>query len=311
MASVSVFLVFCATLYPWHFLQSGVCLPRSHMLTLYAASQTRSSPRPTRLASENAVDPVAPAARHEPKNSSVLEEEHTKQKRPPERVAKAAVAHPKPEPAIVPSKRRRGALADITVPNQAKEVTKVDTDLNPKHSTGPSRQRQSAPIISKNQTQPKSVGRKPPKHAKAITVYKTHSTTKKTASRQIRSRGQLFVKDAVTVEPPGPAGNNPILSVLCSETGVNGPTGPVQPSQEEVVQEEEWQEPKRKRRKLSVEGEPTGSDLRPCSEELIRAEDGEPDDLDKDDAIDPCMEPEYQAECYQYMRELEVSGDYF
>ena len=282
------------------------------MLTLYAASQTRSSPRPTRLASENAVDPVAPAARRKPKNSSVLEEEHPKQKRPPERVAQAAVAHPKPEPAIVPSKRRRGALADITVPNQAKEVTKVVTDPNPKHPKRPSRQRQSATLLSKNQAQPKSVSRNPPKHAKAITVYKTYSTTKKTVSRQIRSREQLFVKDAVTVAPPGPAGN-PILSVLCSETGVNGPTGPVQPPQEEVVQEEEWQEPKRKRRKLSVEGEPTGrgSDLRPCSEELIRAEDGEPDDLDKEDAIDPCMEPEYQAECYLYMRELEVSGDYF
>ena len=81
------------------------------------------------------------------------------------------------------------------------------------------------------------------------------------------------------------------------------------------MQEEELQGTKRKRRKLSeapVEGESMGdrSDLRPWSEELIRAEDGEPDDLDKEDATDPCMEPEYQVECYQYMRELEVSDHY-
>jgi len=95
-------------------------------------------------------------------------------------------------------------------------------------------------------------------------------------------------------------------------TCVNDPTGLDQSSQEgEIVQEEGLQGAKRKRRKLSeafVEDESTGdgSDLRPRSEGLIRAEDGEPDDLDKEDAADPCMEPEYQAECYQYMRKLEV-----
>lgn len=216
---------------------------------------------------------------------------------------------------MVPSKRKRGALADITVPNQTKEVTKGSTDSNLKHSKRPTRQRQSAHAVNKNQIRAKSVRPDPPKLTKVTTICKMHSTTKKSASRRITTREQLLVKDAVTVPASRPARNtNPPL--LRSTTCVNGPTDPVQPSQEgEVVQEEELQGTKRKRRKLSeaaVEDEPIGnrSDLRPCSEELIRAEDGEPDDLDTEDATDPCMEPEYQVECYQYMRGLEVSDHY-
>lgn len=145
-----------------------------------------------------------------------------------------------------------------------------------------------------------------------MTVYQTRSTMKKTSSRQFTSREQLLVKDAITVATLRPERSS-VLSELHSETSGSDL---VQPSQEgEVVQEEGRQEPKPKRRKLSealVQGGPNehGSDLGPGSEKQTRAEDGEPDDLDREDAVDPCMEPEYQVECYQYMRELEVSGGY-
>ncbi len=219
----------------------------------------------------------------------------------------------KPETAIGPSKRKRGALADITVPNQTKKATKLSTDSNPKHSKRLARQRQSA-LVNKNRIQPKSVRAGSQRPTKVMNV--TRSRLKKTASRQITSREQFLVKDTITVAPSRPA-RNPNVPTLCSATGGNDPTDPDQPSQGwEIVQEEGLQRTKPKRRKLSeapIEGKPKGdgSDLRPCSEELIRAEDGEPDDLDKEDAADPCMEPEYQVECYQYMRELEVSGHYF
>jgi hypothetical protein len=215
-------------------------------------------------------------------------------------------ADPKPKLAIVPSKRKRGALADITVPNQTKEATEVDTDSSPKHSKRLTRQRQSGPSMIRNRIQLKSVRVDPPKPTKVVAVYKTRSTTKKNASRQITSR---VVKDAVIVAPSRPARNSK-LTTLRSTTGVKDPTDPDQEG--ETVQEE----PTSKRKKSSqelAEGVPTGgaSNLRLCSEVQIRAEDGEPDDLDKEDIADPCMEPEYQVECYQYMRELEVSGHYF
>lgn len=218
----------------------------------------------------------------------------------------------KPETAIGPSKRKRGALADITVPNQTKKATKVGIDSNPKHSKHFARQRQPALAMNKNRIQPKSIRAGSP--AKVMNV--TCPTLKKAPSRQITSREQFPVKDTITVALSRPA-RDPKLHTLCPATGGNGPTDPDQPSQEsEIVQEEGLQRTQRKRRKLSealVEGKPKGggSDLRPCSEERIRAEDGVPDDLDKEDAADPCMEPEYQVECYQYMRELEVSGHYF
>lgn len=228
-------------------------------------------------------------------------------------MAKAATAHPKPEPAIVPSKRKRGALADITIPNQRKKVTKIDTDSDPKHSNCSTRQGQ---ITNKNQVQPKSIKANFPKHAKVINIYRERSTTIKTASRLLASQEQRLVKDAVTVAPSTPERDD-ILPAPHSEAGVGDPTGPVQPSQEgETVQEAGQQEPEGKSRKLSEESVEDqtvvhGSNLRPCSKNPIRAEDGKPDDLDEEDAIDPGMEPEYQAECYQYMRELEVSGNYF
>ena len=231
-----------------------------------------------------------------------MEEGHPKQKRPPERVAKVDL---KPQTAIVPSKRKRGALADITVPNQTKKATEVGEDSNPKHSK---RQRQSALAMNKGQIQPKSVRPGPRRSTKAMDVYKT---TKKTTSRQITSRERPLVEDTVTVAPSRPTRDTK-LPTLRSTTGVDGPTDPDQPSQGwEIVQEEGLQRAKRKRRDLSeviVEGKSTGdgSDLRPSSIGLIRAEDGVPEDLDKEDAEDPCMEPEYQVECYQYMRELEV-----
>jgi hypothetical protein len=230
-------------------------------------------------------------------------------------VAKAAAARPKPGPAILPSKRKRGALADITVPNQTKILAKVDTDSNSNYSKRLTRQRQSpAPASTKIQTQLKSDRKSLPRHTNVATVYKTRSTTT-SASRQIttRSREQLGVEDVVTVISSRPAKNH-ILLALHSETAVGGPTGPSQEG--ELVQEEGHQEPKRKRRKLSdtlVGGESTGRepDLPSYPEAPTRAEDGEPDDLDKEDAADPCMEPEYQAECYQYMHELEVSDGHF
>jgi len=275
------------------------------MLTLEPFPQARPSTRATRLTNDNAVDPVAPTAPCKPENPNIAEEEHPKQNRPPKRVAKAGS---KLEPAIVPSKRKRGALADITVPNQTKGVTNLGTDSDPKHSKRLTRQL----ALSRNASQirPKSVRPNPPKSMKVVT--KTHSMTKKT-SRQITSQEQLSVKDDATSIPV----RNNELPTLCSMSGVNDATDPDQPSQEkEVTPEEGSQGPTRKRRKPSeefVEGGPTGdrSDLRPCSEELIRAEDGEPDDLDKEDTVDPSMEPEYQFECYQYMRELEVSGHHF
>jgi hypothetical protein len=227
-------------------------------------------------------------------------------------VAKAGL---KPEPAIVPSKRKRGALADITVPNQTKKATKGSPDSDPKYSKRLTRQRQSALAKNKNRIQPNPIRSDLPKPTKVKTVYRTGSTTRKTASRQITSREQRLVKDAVTVAASRPA-RNPGLPTLRSTTCLSDPTDPDQPPQEgEVVQEEGLQGATRKRRKLSeafAEDESTGdgSDLQPCSEGLFRAEDGEPDDLDKEDAADPCMEPEYQVECYQYMRKLEVRGHY-
>ena len=220
----------------------------------------------------------------------------------------------KPETAIGPSKRKRGALADITIPNQTKKATKVGTDSNPKHSKPLARKRQSALTMNKNRIPSKSVRVGPQSPAKVVIV--TRPTLKKTASRRITSREQSLVKDTTTVAPSMPA-RNPKLYTLRPATGGNDTADSDQPSQEsEIVQEEGLNRTKRKRRKLSealVDGKPKGhgSDLRPCSEALIRAEDGEPDDLDKEDVADPCMEPEYQVECYQYMRELEVSGHYF
>lgn len=248
------------------------------------------------------VDPLAPAARRKPERPNIAEEGHPRQKWPPERVAKVDL---KPETAIVPSKRKHGALADITVPNQTKRAAEVGTDSNPKHSK---RQRQSVLATNKDQIQPKSVRSGPKRPTKVINVYKT---TKKTASWQITGREQPLVKDTVTVASSRPTGDLK-LPALCPTSGVNGPTDPDQPSQEWDVQEEGLQRAKRKRRELSevlVEGKSTGDrlDLRSSSEELIRAEDGVPEDLDQEDAADPCMEPEYQVECYQYMRALEVS----
>jgi hypothetical protein len=143
-----------------------------------------------------------------------------------------------------------------------------------------------------------------------MTVYGTRCAMTKIASRE---RGQRFVKDAVTVAPSRPA-RDLVLSTLHPGANVSDSTGPSQG--EELVEEEGRQEPKCKRRKPSrslVRGESTGrgSDLQPCSAKLIRAEDGEPDDLDKEDVTDPYMVPEYQAECYRYMHELEVSGGCF
>lgn len=225
-------------------------------------------------------------------------------------MAKAATAHPKPEPAIVPSKRKRGALADITIPNQTTKVTKIDMDSDPKHSN------HSRHTMNKNQVQPKSIKTNFPKHTKVINIYRERSTTIRTASHRLASQEQRLVKDAITVVLSTPERDN-ILPAPRSEAGVGDPTGPVQPSQEgETVHEAGQQEPEGKRRKLSEESVEDqtvvhGSNLRPCSKNPIRAEDGRPDDLDEEDAIDPGMEPEYQAECYQYMRELEVSGNYF
>ena len=199
------------------------------------------------------------------------------------------------------------------MPNQTKKVTRVDTDYNPKHSSQSTRHRQT---VDKVQVQPKPVNTNLSKHAKVVNVYRSRSTTKKTASRRRTSQERRLVKDAVAVAPPRPTGDT-ILPALRLGAGVVDLTDPVEPSQEgEIVQEEGRQEPKHKRRKLSeksVEDQPAGhgSDLRPCSDNPVRAEDGKPEDLDEEDAIDPCMEPEYQAECYQYMRELEVSGNYF
>ena len=212
----------------------------------------------------------------------------------------------KPQTAIVPFKRKRGALADITVPNQTKRATELGTDSNPKHSK---RQRQSALAMNKDRIQPKSARTGPQRPTKVMGVYKT--TKKKTASRHITSREQPLVKETVTVAPSRPT-RNPKLPTLRSTTGANGPTDPDQPSQEwEIVQEEGSQRAKRRRREPSevqVEGKSTGdgSDLQPSPKELIRAEDGVPEDLDQEDAEDPSMEPEYQVECFQYMRELEV-----
>ena len=81
---------------------------------------------------------------------------------------------------------------------------------------------------------------------------------------------------------------------------------------QEVVEEED--EPVHKKRRISSEDnevvalkfqeEAAVSDPAPT---VLKPEDGEPDDLDKDDMDDPLMVSEYVGEIFQYLRKVEVS----
>lgn len=80
------------------------------------------------------------------------------------------------------------------------------------------------------------------------------------------------------------------------------------------VAEEEEDEPVHKKRRISSEDnevvalkfqeEAAVSDPAPT---VLKPEDGEPDDLDKDDMDDPLMVSEYVGEIFQYLRKVEVS----
>lgn len=84
-------------------------------------------------------------------------------------------------------------------------------------------------------------------------------------------------------------------------------------AKQEVVDEEE-DEPVHKKRRISSEDaevvvlkiheEAAVSDPAPA---VVKPEDGEPDDLDKDDMDDPLMVSEYVGEIFQYLRKVEVS----
>lgn len=80
------------------------------------------------------------------------------------------------------------------------------------------------------------------------------------------------------------------------------------------IAEEEVDEPVHKKRRISSEDdeavalkiheEATVSDPAPA---VVKPEDGEPDDLDKEDLDDPLMVSEYVGEIFQYLRKVEVS----
>lgn len=80
------------------------------------------------------------------------------------------------------------------------------------------------------------------------------------------------------------------------------------------IDEEEEAEPVHKKRRISsdddevvaleVHEEAAVSDPAPA---IVNPEDGEPDDLDKDDMDDPLMVSEYVGEIFQYLRKAEVS----
>ena len=85
-------------------------------------------------------------------------------------------------------------------------------------------------------------------------------------------------------------------------------------SKAKAVAEEELDEPVHKKRRISSEGdeavalniheEAAVSDPTPV---VVKPEDGEPDDLDKEDLDDPLMVSEYVGEIFQYLRKAEVS----
>ena len=84
------------------------------------------------------------------------------------------------------------------------------------------------------------------------------------------------------------------------------------PKPQEVVDDED--EPVHKKRRISsednelvilkIQEEAAVSDPAPT---VVKPEDGEPDDLDKDDMDDPLMVSEYVGEIFQYLRKVEVS----
>jgi hypothetical protein len=59
---------------------------------------------------------------------------------------------------------------------------------------------------------------------------------------------------------------------------------------------------------LKIYEEATVSDPVPA---VVNPEDGEPDDLDKEDLDDPLMVSEYVGEIFQYLRKVEVSISLF
>ena len=86
---------------------------------------------------------------------------------------------------------------------------------------------------------------------------------------------------------------------------------------QEVVEAEE-DEPVHKKRRISsddgevvvlkIHEEAAVSDPAPV---VVKPEDGEPDDLDKDDMDDPLMVSEYVGEIFQYLQKVEVSISLF
>ena len=59
---------------------------------------------------------------------------------------------------------------------------------------------------------------------------------------------------------------------------------------------------------LKIHEEAAVSDPAPA---VVKPEDGEPDDLDKEDMDDPLMVSEYVGEIFQYLRKVEVSTPFF